>query len=325
MITNFKQYHLILEKSTLIKFFNSDELSFLYKHIILKHNSKIIELDFKEEIKIVDYIKQYINICLLLTDSNNTYILYKNYDGHRFNLYLYNKNTKKYDRLDYSIEYIIQYIYKNIFFENLKIYNIEVEPKDISKEVWDDKLYHVDLLINTINLYYGNLFKKFYTEYFNMIKQLKKENLDTIEDLNTDEYEFYKQLNRDFEISLQLKNDYLYLIKDDLSIYDRTSKIKEYLAIIVDNINSKNYDEFNYSFSDFYKTIENNTYSIASKMARLIFLENNSKLYILRNKYYDILLEKDPSKWSEFKYKFFDKKLKDKWKHLDNAKNFDIL
>ena len=321
MITKFNKYNLILEKSTLSKYFNNSDLKFLYKNIKLNHENKIVELDFNEPLKVQNYLRAD-NTCVIIKDNDTTCIFYHNGND----IYLYFKDSNTNNNNNYHISALgnlIKRVFNSMNLVDVKVYEVELQPKiDVRDKVFKDKVYHIDLLFNTIELYYGNLFKNFYTEYFKMIKQLKIENIDVVEELNTDEYQFYKQLDRDFNISLNLKTDYLFFVKDNLSLYDRQAKLKELLFKIY---GKGEYDELEHSLSNYYKYIKNNTYFVASKIAKLIFLENNSKLYIYRNKYYDILLEKDPSKWSKFKLEIFDKKLKDKWKHLDNANKFDLI
>lgn len=202
----------------------------------------------------------------------------------------------------------IQVIDKNNNIEN----NVNLE--EFIKEHNDFKYYKLVLKnkLEKKNLYtsteikklfisrYEIIFIKIIDKYLIILKDIIKNNINRLELTNKESLQYNNLLSEDiiklrnfkFNFTTEYSNVYYFIDKLNLDIKD---------------INDNNIDY------------------LLKYMCYVAYYNLNKSLEFKKQQKISSLLEKDPSIWQKIKHNFYDKQLRDNWKHLDNADNFDLI
>lgn len=313
MITKYNTYNLITENS---KFYN--ELKYLiplkyeqiFSYLINNDNFRIKNFKIKEHILDIDYDDRvdllFNNIlnknrnCLLVynTKSDVYYIIYNISKDENLKYITYTGINREYTKN--SIEY------DAIHTDYNKYYEIEVESLNIKfEDVYNLYVKHYDKVITKIS---ENLFYK--------IKKILIEHLSKLDKYIKDEYNKKKDI--DYNYSHELQKDL-----ENLSYWKEAVITYKQFEILLSN---KIYKESGVkNVKEFESYVNRNINLVCKKVLYIQYIDLIDELYIKKYELWDKLLSTNVDYWQMIKNKINDKTLLNKYKHLDNANNFDIL
>lgn len=174
-----------------------------------------------------------------------------------------------------------------------KIKTYKQYEKNISNEITDE-------MLEEFVKKYEKQYIEFFSDMFNSFRETLIETIKEhdIKNYELNSYNFIKTLNSDM-------NECRYIIEGGLSTYDVEDCMKN------DSILYKKYaddvDKYNECIYD------------------IIVNDNLECLESLKQKELEKDIEDNPERWKELKDFIYDYRIYNKFKHLDNAKNFDLI
>lgn len=302
MITKFDTYKLNENKIFLEYNFSNNVINFLYdKFKIDENNLRITKSDKVFGLYDIVKIKNYLFNNIIISDD---YIFYVGYDK---NYTVYNISTKEYYN---SILDILSDLEDNYFY-----------VVSIRLFTYDDFYPYVNNLIDEqFKSKYSIIFQKIFKQYLNDVKNEYLENINNIDDFNNDASIGYIE-----EMKIDLKYLTRYSKDDVLS-----NRNIEYSIILLDVLkNEYNCNIFiskeNINFKKLLKRIKDNEDIFINKIAIYTFKKMIENFSYIRQRELDEKINKNLKRYSDLKQKLTNPKIINKWKHLDNAENFDLI
>lgn len=324
MITKFNTYNLITEKSNLNNIFNNTFVKNFYEKFknILSHKLKIEQFE-DYTINYIYKLKEHTNfiiledsecIQILLTLQNKYFLYVCNKDNYIISLY------RSYREFEDFKEILKNESIENDYIDYIHKYFITSINKYKNSNTTSDNT--IADLIDKFNNKYTIYFQKI---YHNMISKYKKLSFNILAKYNIfSEIQFeklkYKLSSNDLENYYRYKSDMIILSRLIDKTYDDI-KLKNFI-IDIDNDITK-LDIYNYNYNK--KISQENIDKIIKELFFKVYTENNNLLHHKSQEYADYLINKDFKNYKKEKNKLFDKEMIDKWKHLDNANNFDLI
>ena len=308
MITKFSKYNLIKENSLFyndLKEFMPGVHKELFNYLIDNNYFRVKDFKLKEYSRNEYSNKELIDI--ILDEHKNTLIavniLYNN-------LYVIFKNVNgiiRHEKIGSDYNYSTSLVLNQIDSKNVRYFEIETENIDRKKEfkeVYELYIENYDKYIIRISNELFHNIKKILIEHLSKLDKYHKIKYDNKEDLD---YNYSQELQEDLVTLSEYK-------KHNLTFATFEKELNEI------------YKEMNFkSVNKFISYVNLNTNLICKKVMLIQYMNLINDLKFKRYQHWDKELTSDVSLWNAIKNKINDKKLLDKYKHLDNANNFDIL
>ena len=286
MITKFNTY-LIQEKTDL----TSVGLPHKFIKYIYRNLPKEYKLLHKTNIQKIDYntfkdsVQDYYSGLFLIETTTAWEFIIKGESTEVCDVIVYKKDESKIFHLNNSNLLHYKNYLRN---RNCSIYYLEYEEEDI--------FFNLEESIKVIfNKLYKNVFDYIRTSY---LKEIEKE----IE--NTTDEKYLNILEKDKSLLLN-DHKFFFHYHNDLNIL-----IKQYIA------------KYDYSYL---KKHYKDDYKIYKTLATRLFMNINNYINFIKNKYYEIDIDRNIQLYNKYKGLLIKPELIDKYKHLDNANNFDLI
>jgi hypothetical protein len=321
MITKYNTY-LLLEKSNLSKYFDNQ----FVKDFFIKYKFNLTSDSIVKEVEIANLSEELnklltTNIYLIIkTNDNDIYVVYLNNDNY-FLISKYKDNNFRVVNRETKNDCLITI---NTIMDIKNLYVIEADKELKSKK--NKYKYDFQKLLIIIKEQFENRYSDILSKLYKDLSYIYKKEM----------YDIMKKYNI-YKIDPFLDSKFKIKIDDYIKVNKYLSDLEELNRLIINpfrNINFKreiiNIDndlEFRniYKF-DFFEYVEQEYIDkIIKQLFKEVYNYNNSMLNYKTQELTDKLLSKDITKYKELKYTLFSDEYINKWKHLDNANNFDIL
>jgi hypothetical protein len=315
MITKYDKYNIIQEKS-LLNFLklDSDFVRYLYTKLKLKENMHWVSIsvdeyyldDIRHEIKRMTNEDAFI----INLKDNITLFVIKNLNNDRYDMYSNRYNTEDFVSLytNYNLSYSNFYISE--FLERLELF------------------YNRHNIINTyllMNIFRKNTKTEYYLGFEDFNRLFSEKYLEFEIRLHEIYVKFFKDLikknKKEVKYIQDLKND-IDKIMFGINIMKQNKKISidrlEFNKII-NKIKEK------YKIDSIKESDINIVNDVLKEMLILFHVKNCSSLKYFKYYKWNRKLEKDNTFYTKIKNEINDPLFLKKWKHLDNATNFDLI